>query len=436
MAYLIYMELNEYSAVSTSTSILLDRTMDDELLLIKFDISFPALSCAFASVDVNDVLGTTRINITKYIRKYPIYPNTSSSGPEFLPAAIRKLLKHGDEGYDEGSVSLTSANFERFIKQYTILVVNFFAPWCDWSNNLKPSWEKTSQIIRERYDPYLDWRILLAKVDCSMEVELCRRNHIQGYPSIQIFRGRHHDHEFYSGDRDTETLVATMESLVALIPKESDHRSLVDNNDDATDITKRPAALTGGCRIIAFLHVKKVPGNFVIAARSDAHCFDTSLINMTHIINHLTIGKRISPRILADLQRLSPYFGLNLDRLKDREYITERDDANGKATFEHYLQIVKTELVSRRLISEFKLIDAYEYTAHSSLVESAHPVVKFDFELSPWKVLVTENQKSIPWFVTNVCVTLGGVFTVAGILDSLLHNTWGRRKKIKLGKNI
>ncbi|CAA7025304.1 unnamed protein product [Microthlaspi erraticum] len=61
----------------------------------------------------------------------------------------------------------------------------------------------------------MDGRVILAKVDCTQEADLCRRNHIQGYLSIRIFRkgsdlkdeNAHHDHESYYGDRDTESLV-------------------------------------------------------------------------------------------------------------------------------------------------------------------------------------------------------------------------------------
>ncbi|KAF5198382.1 disulfide isomerase-like 5-4, partial [Thalictrum thalictroides] len=80
-----------------------------------------------------------RVNITKTIRKFSIDRNLRPTGPEFHPGGIPKLLKHGDEGdeeYGEGSVSLTAANFEGFTHQYPILVVNFYAPWCYWSNRM------------------------------------------------------------------------------------------------------------------------------------------------------------------------------------------------------------------------------------------------------------------------------------------------------------
>lgn len=51
---------------------------------------------------------------------------------------------------------------------------------------------------------------------------------------------------------------------------------------------------------------------------------------------------------------------------------------------EHYVQIVKTEVMVK---GPHKLVEEYEYTAHSSLAESVYiPVAKFHFELSPMQV--------------------------------------------------
>ncbi|KAF9589098.1 hypothetical protein IFM89_018829 [Coptis chinensis] len=179
MMFLFGMELNNYLAVSTSTAVVVDKSSDGEFLRIELNISFPALSCEFASVDVNDILGTNRLNISKTIRKFSIDRNLRPTGSEFHPGPLPKLLKHGDDGdeeYGEGAVSLSADNFDRVAHQFPILAVNFFAPWCQWSIRLKPSWEKTAQIIRERYDPEMDGRILLAKVDCTIETEMCRSN--------------------------------------------------------------------------------------------------------------------------------------------------------------------------------------------------------------------------------------------------------------------
>ncbi|GAB4846204.1 Protein disulfide-isomerase 5-4 [Ancistrocladus abbreviatus] len=298
--------------------------------------------------------------------------------------------------------------------------------------------------MREKYDPETDGRILLGKVDCTVDGDLCRRHHIQGYPSIRIFRkgsdiredhGRH-DHESYYGDRDTDSLVKFMEALVAPIPM-GNVLALVDKSVNLTENMKRPAPVAGGCRIEGFVRVKKVPGNLIITARSGSHSFDASKMNMSHYISQLTFGKKIAPRVMSDIKRILPYLGTSHERLNGQSYITQHDALDANVTIEHYLQIVKTEVVSGSPPNEHTLLEEYEYTAHSSLVQSVDiPAAKFHFELSPMQVLVTENPKSFAHFLTNVCAIIGGVFTVAGIMDSILHNTMRLMKKVELGKHF
>lgn len=446
MIFLFGMELNSYLSLSTSTSVVVDKSPDGEFLRIDFNMSFPALSCEFASVDVSDVLGTNRLNITKTVRKFSIDSNLRPTGPEFLSGPTTNAVKHDDddglEDYAEGSVVLNGHNFDKVAHEYDIVVVNFYAPWCYWSNRLKPSWEKAAMIIRQRHDPEADGRILLGKVDCTEQVELCRRNHVQGYPSIRVFRKGsdvksdhgHHEHESYYGDRDTDSLVEFMESLIKPIPLGSQALALEDKSGNKTANLKRPAPSAGGCRIEGFVRVKKVPGNLIVSAHSGSHSFDASKMNMSHVIYHFSFGKRILPRVMSDVKKIIPYLGASHDRLSGRSYVTQDEASNANVTIEHYIQVVKTEV---RSSNDHTLVEEYEYTAHSSLVQSPNiPVAKFHFELSPMQVLITENPRSFSHFITNVCAIIGGIFTVAGILDSILHNTVRLMKKVELGKNI
>nr|GEU93211.1 protein disulfide isomerase-like 5-4 [Tanacetum cinerariifolium] len=444
MMFLFGMELHNYLDITTTTSVIVDQSSDSDFLLIGFNLSFPALSCEFASVDVSDVLGTNRLNITKTVRKYSINKHLESTGPEFDPVPTSTIIKHDvkvDEEYGEGSVTLNSQNFDKIAHQYSVLVVNFYAPWCDWCNRLKPSWEKAAKIIRERHNPETDGRIILGKVNCTEERDLCRSlfsHHVQAYPSIRIFRRGsdvrdehgNHDHESYYGDRNTDSLVEAMEHLVAPNNSESRKLSLHDRYGQSKVFEKRPAPREAGCRIEGFVRVKKVPGSIIVSPRSESHSFDASQINMSHVISSFNFGKKVTPKTMSDLKRLRHYIESH-DKLAGKSYINVEDHAD--VTIEHYLQVVKTEVMS----SSYQLIEDYEYTAHSSLVHALTiPVAKFHFEPSPMQILVTEDPKSFSHFITNVCAIIGGVFTVAGILDSLLHNTMRLAKKIELGKTF
>ncbi|KAJ1441885.1 Thioredoxin-like superfamily [Sesbania bispinosa] len=384
MMFLFGMELNNYLSVSTSTSVIVDKSSDETVASHSIILSiFPALSCEFASVDVSDVLGTNRLNITKTVRKFSIDSNLRPTGTEFHSGTVANAVKHDDgvdEEFVEGSFSFTAQNFDTYVRQFPITVVNFYAPWCVWCQRLKPSWEKAAKIIKERYDPEMDGRILLAKVDCTQDGDLCRRHHIQGYPSIRIFRKGsdvrsdhgHHEHESYYGDRDAESLVKTMENLVASLPTGSQNAALGDKSN-ATENAKRPAPSAGGCRIEGYVRVKKIRCPFL----------DASQMNMSHVINHLSFGRKVTPRAMSDVKNLIPYIGSSHDRLSGRSFINTRDlEAN--VTIEHYIQIVKTEVITRK---GYKLIEEYEYTAHSSVAHSVDiPVAKFHLELSPMQV--------------------------------------------------
>ncbi|CAN6997501.1 unnamed protein product [Brassica oleracea var. botrytis] len=447
MMLLFGMELSSYLEVTTTTAVVVDMSSDGDFLRIDFNISFPALSCEFASLDVSDALGTNRLNITKTVRKFPIDPHLKATGGEFHSGLASHHINHGEEikqEFPDGAIQLTNGGFESLSHHFPLLIVNFNAPWCYWSNRLKPSWEKAATIIKQRYDPDTDGRVLLGSVDCTEEPALCRRNHIQGYPSIRIFRKGselkedhgHHEHESYYGDRDTESIVKMVDELVVPIHPET-HKLALDwgvSNDTAKLLKKAP--VTGGCRVEGYVRVKKVPGNLVISAHSGAHSFDSSQMNMSHVVTHLSFGRMIDPRLLTDMKRLLPYLGQSHDRLDEKAFINQHE-FGANVTIEHYLQIVKTEVITRRYGQEHSLIEEHEYTAHSSITQTYYlPVAKFHFELSPMQILITENPKSLSHFITNLCAIIGGVFTVAGIIDSIFHNTIRLIKKVELGKNI
>ncbi|KAK9074212.1 hypothetical protein SSX86_006809 [Deinandra increscens subsp. villosa] len=430
--FLFGMELHSYLTISTSTAIIIDKSSIEDTVRIDFNISFPFLSCEFASVD-------NRLNITKTIRKYPINRHLQTKGHEFNSGPITHTPKHDekvDETYGEGSVALNSHNFDKITHEHQIVVVNFWAPWCHWSRLLRPSWEKAAKVMRQRYSPEHDGRLIVGNVDCTKEADLCQKHHIQGYPTIRIYRKSidvHDDlgipvHESYYGDRDTDTLVMKLDDLVSSIGTDSVKRS----TGRTLDYTKgRTAPLQEGCRIEGFVWVKKVPGNMIISAFSGSHSFDASRMNMSHVISTLSFGSKITPMMMSDMKRLGPYIGVGHNRLNGQAYMTSLED-RANVTIEHYLQVVKTEVSGL----SHNMIENYEYTAHTSLIHShSIPAAKFHLEFSPMQVLISENSKPFSHFITNLCAIIGGVFTVAGILDSILYNTCKLARKIDLGKN-
>eukprot|EP00878_Enallax_costatus_P040626 GHUV01046951.1.p1 GENE.GHUV01046951.1~~GHUV01046951.1.p1 ORF type:complete len:138 (+),score=44.82 GHUV01046951.1:77-490(+) len=79
--------------------------------------------------------------------------------------------------------------------------------------------------------------------------------------------------------------------------------------------------------------------------------------------------------------------------------------------------------------------DAFEYIAHShTYMSDNQPTAKVTYDLSPIQVVVREQGKAWYHFLTTTCAIIGGVFTVAGILDSILYQGFKFARKVELGK--
>lgn len=79
-------------------------------------------------------------------------------------------------------------------------------------------------------------------------------------------------------------------------------------------------------------------------------------------------------------------------------------------------------------------IHVHAHTTHTH-TNNINSGVFFMYDLSPMMVQLTEHKKSLAHFLTGVCAIIGGVFTVAGMVDGMLyHSTRALKKKVELGK--
>jgi len=143
---------------------------------------------------VSDSLGTKRLNITKTVRKLPLKADGERAGfymHDDLAAAHVAYDAPGavapasaDDDFDK---PIDAAHFHTLVEKYPVVVVNFYAPWCPWCQRLEPTWDAVVAEAKARY-PEADGRLRLAKVDCTVEVALCRAHQITGFPSLRVFR--------------------------------------------------------------------------------------------------------------------------------------------------------------------------------------------------------------------------------------------------------
>lgn len=59
----------------------------------------------------------------------------------------------------------------------------------------------------------------------------------------------------------------------------------------------------------------------------------------------------------------------------------------------------------------------------------------FKYDLSPMYVTFKQHKKSFLHFLVEICAIIGGVFSVAGIIDAIIHKSMVTiLKKAQMGK--
>ena len=94
---------------------------------------------------------------------------------------------------------------------------------------------------------------------------------------------------------------------------------------------------------------------------------------------------------------------------------------DGSGYFQYYIKIVPTTYEPLRGAPLHT--NQYSYTELFRTTQELEklPAVYFHYELSPIMARVTESRRSYSSFLTGLCAIVGGVFTVAGMVDSTLH---------------
>jgi protein disulfide-isomerase A1 len=79
-------------------------------------------------------------------------------------------------------VVLTKSNFDDFIKNTPLALIEFYAPWCGHCKALAPEYDKASLELEGKNAG------VLAKVDCTEERDICNQHDVQGFPTVKLFR--------------------------------------------------------------------------------------------------------------------------------------------------------------------------------------------------------------------------------------------------------
>ncbi|KAG0057446.1 protein disulfide-isomerase precursor [Gryganskiella cystojenkinii] len=140
-------------------------------------------------------------------------------------------------------IVLNQKNFASTVPSEKLILVEFYAPWCGHCKALAPEYEIAATELKEHSIP-------IAKVDCTVETDLCQEHGIQGYPTLKVFReGVATD---YSGPRKADGIVSYLKKqtlpalseltadtvsafsvsdrvvIVGVLPKDSEKRAVLE----------------------------------------------------------------------------------------------------------------------------------------------------------------------------------------------------------------
>lgn len=186
---------------------------------------------------------------------------------------------------------------------------------------------------------------------------------------------------------------------------------------------KSPMNNGDGCRMKTSFKINKVPGNFHVSTHASQTQPETS--DMSHMVHALVFGDHVEHlRNIPD----SSFGALN-------NVVSRSSDSS--ASHDYIMKVVPTiyEPLNQELLYPFQYTFAHrEYSPYQHSGYKVPATIWFRYELNPITVKYKESRQPLYHFMTTVCAIVGGTFTVAGIVDSLLFSASEVFKKYQQGK--
>jgi len=180
---------------------------------------------------------------------------------------------------------------------------------------------------------------------------------------------------------------------------------------------KTPIEDGAGCLFHATFQINKVPGNFHVSTHSAKN--HPSNPDFSHKIKEVRLGDKIvSVDVPGSFNPLA-----EIEKKSDPEY-------GGFESYDYIMKIVPTVFETR----SGEVTISYQYTYAFRTFLRSGPALWFHYDLSPLTVRYKERGEPLFSFLTAICAVVGGVFTVAGIIDGLVFSATQIYQKLEIGK--
>ena len=175
-----------------------------------------------------------------------------------------------------------------------------------------------------------------------------------------------------------------------------------------------------GCNLKGFFYVDAVPGSFqitsgyhgiIVQKLADERVLK---VNIKHRINQISFGQFNRNEIWSN-------FGREISKLSASLSNIKRENDHNSKIYQYYLKIVPTKFLtySGKEINNYQ----YTYSSFSEYTLNEMPSIYFRYDISPITVEYKQYKETFLNFFINICAILGGVFTVTGIIDAIIHKS-------------
>ena len=172
-----------------------------------------------------------------------------------------------------------------------------------------------------------------------------------------------------------------------------------------------------GCQLVGNINVMRVPGNFHISSKAYGRTISKLLsdsdfkYDISHKINHISFGDE------SDIQTIKNTF--DVGNVTPLDGVVKEKDVKSDKMYEYYLKVVPTNYNE----INGKSYDVNQFTSNSNEVpvNMQVPTIYFRFDIAPILVRFEQYKESPFEFFVQVCAIIGGIYSVIGILDTLIN---------------
>jgi hypothetical protein len=179
-----------------------------------------------------------------------------------------------------------------------------------------------------------------------------------------------------------------------------------------------------GCQLFGNIEVLRVPGNFYVSSHQYGEII-TQLIsegllkyNLSHKINHISFGDE------SHIKHIIANFNAGI--LNPIDGVHKIQEKGSNLAYEYYLKVVPSTYVD----VEGNVFNVHQFTSNDNqqVSEMFIPNIYFRYDISPILVRIVQYKQQFFHFFIQICAIIGGIYTVTGIVDTLLNRLFSKSK--------